>query len=206
MKKTSPRWILLVMVAMVAAAALLAAADSTFRPGPASSYATKQTNENVTVAAVAYDTEDLARSAFGKTNPNQYGVLPVLVVIQNDTGQALRMSNIEVDYIGPDDRRIEATPAGDLQYTLGGPKRPNPAGDVPLPIPIRIKHKNPLSSWEFEGRAFAAKMLPAKEAANGFFYFQVKPLPGAKFYLTGMVKAADGQGIFYYEIPLEIHH
>ena len=197
MKKTSWLWISLMMLA--------SAAEPTFHAGPASSYTAKQTNENVTVAAVAYDTEELAHSAFGKTNPNQYGVLPVLVVIQNDTGQALRMSNIEVNYIGPDDRRIDATPASDLPYTLGGPKRPSPGGDSPSPLPIKIKHKNPLSSWEFQGREFAAKMLPAKESANGFFYFQTKPLQGARFYLTGIVKAADGQGIFYFEIPLEIH-
>jgi hypothetical protein len=199
MTKTSLLWISLVMLAS-------AADPPAFRPAPASSYSAKQTNENVTVAAIAYDTEELAHSAFGKINPNQYGVLPVLVVIQNETGQALRMSNIEVEYIGPDNRHIVSTPAADLPYTIGGPKRPNAGGDVPLPIPIKIKHKNPLSDWEFVGREFAAKMLPAKESANGFFYFQVRPLPGAKFYLTGIVKAADGQGIFYYEIPLEIHH
>ena len=198
MTKTSLLWISLVMLA--------AAADPPFRPGPASSYPAKQTNENVTVAAVAYDTEELAHSAFGKTNPNQYGVLPVLVVIQNDSGQALRMSNMQAEYIGPDDRHIASTPAADLPYTIGGPKRPNPGGDTPLPIPIKIKHKNPLSDWEFTGREFAVKMLPVKESANGFFYFQVRPLPGSKLYLTGIVKAADGQGLFYYEIPLEIHH
>src|ERR1700685_107152 len=82
-----------------------------FSPGPASSYPAKQTNDHVTVAAVAYDTEELAHTAFGKLNPNQYGVLPVLVVIQNDSGQALRMSNIQAEYIGPDDRHIASTPA-----------------------------------------------------------------------------------------------
>ena len=71
MKKTSLLWIALVM--------LSPAADQSFHVGLASSYSAKQTNENVTVAAVAYDTEELAHSAFGKTNPNQYGVLPVPV-------------------------------------------------------------------------------------------------------------------------------
>jgi hypothetical protein len=198
MTKTNLLWIPLVMLAT--------ATDPPFRPGPASSYPDKQTNDNVTVAAVAYDTEELSHTAFGKTNPNQYGVLPVLVVIQNDSGQALRMSNLEAEYIGPDNRHIASTPAADLPYTLGGPKRPKTGGDVPLPIPIKIKHKNPLSEWGFTGREFAAKMPPIKESANGFFYFQARPLPGAKLYLTGIVKAADGQGIFYYEIPLEIHH
>src|ERR1700690_2811616 len=99
MTKTSLLWISLVMLAS-------AGDPPPFRPGLASSYSAKQTNENVTVAAVAYDTEELAHSAFGKTNPNQYGVLPVLVVIQNDSGQALRMSSIAAEYIGPDERHI----------------------------------------------------------------------------------------------------
>src|SRR5260370_34968128 len=70
--------------------------DSKFSPGPASSYPTRQTNDKVTVAAVPYDTEELAHPAFGKLNPNQYGVLPVLVIIQNDTEQALRLDHIQV--------------------------------------------------------------------------------------------------------------
>jgi hypothetical protein len=65
--------------------------DGKYSPGPASSYSTKQTNDQVTVAATAYDTEELAHTAFGKLNPNDYGVLPVLIIVQNDTDQALKM-------------------------------------------------------------------------------------------------------------------
>jgi hypothetical protein len=171
-----------------------------FSPGPASSYAAKQTNDHVTVAVVAYDTEELAHTAFGKLNPNQYGVLPVLVIIQNDTDQALKLEHLDVEYTGIDGRRVEATPAGEVQ-TLGGTDRP----DVPVarPIPIHRKHKNPLDVWEIDGRSFAAKLLPPHESANGFFYFQTTHRPGSKFYLTGIKVAATGQDLFYFEIPLE---
>ena len=171
-----------------------------FSPGPAASYMDKQTNDHVTVAAVAYDTEELAHTAFGKLNPNQYGVLPVLVIIQNDTDQALKLDHLDVEYTGIDGRRVEATPAGEVQ-TLGGTERPN----VPVarPIPIHRKHKNPLDVWEIDGRSFAAKLLPPHESANGFFYFQTAHRPGSKFYLTGIKVAATGQDIFYFEIPLE---
>src|ERR1700758_3507587 len=81
-----------------------------FSPGPASSYPAKQTNDHVTIAAVAYDTEELAHSAFGKLNPNQYGVLPILVIIQNDTDQALKLEHLDVEYTGVDGMRLEATP------------------------------------------------------------------------------------------------
>jgi hypothetical protein len=171
-----------------------------FSPGPASSYPAKQTNGHVTVAVIAYDTEELAHSAFGKLNPNQYGVLPLLVIIQNDTDQVLKLEHLEAQYTGVDGRHIDATPADEVQ-TLGGAERPN----VPTasPIPIHRKHKNPLDVWEIDGRSFSAKLLPAHDSVFGFFYFQTAHQPGAKFFLTGIKVAATGQDIFYFEIPLQ---
>lgn len=171
-----------------------------FSPGPASSYKSKQTNDHVTVAAVAYDTEEMARTAFGKLNPNQYGVLPILVIIQNDTDQALKLDHLDAEYTNAAGRNLEATPAEEVK-TLGGAERPS----VPVasPYPIHRKHKNPLDAWEIDGRAFSAKLLPAHESASGFFYFQIAHEPGSKFYLTGIQVAATGKDIFYFDIPLE---
>jgi len=189
---------------LIIMAATLAADNSKdaakFSPGPASSYPAKQTNGHVTVAATAYDTEELAHSAFGKLNPNQYGVLPILVIIQNDTDQVLNLDHLQAEYTGADGRQLDATPADEVQ-TLGGPDRP----DVPVarPIPLHKKHKNPLDVWEIDGRSFSAKLLPAHESAHGFFYFQTTHRPGSKFYLTGIKVASTGQDIFYFEIPLE---
>jgi hypothetical protein len=173
---------------------------SKFSPGPASSYPAKQTNDHVTVAVAAYDTEELAHTAFGKLNPNQYGVLPVLVIIQNDTDQALKLEHLDVEYTGIDGHRVEATPADEVQ-TLGGTDRP----DVPVarPIPIHRKRKNPLDVWEIDGLALAAKLLPPHESVHGFVYFQTTHRPGSKFYLTGIKVASTGQDLFYFEIPLE---
>lgn len=184
-------------------AATLAADNSKdaekFSPGPASSYPAKQTNDRVTLAAVPYDTEELARTAFGKLNPNQYGVLPVLVIIQNDTDQALKLDHLEVQYTGGEGRSLDATPADEVR-TLGGVERPNVP--VATPIPIHRKHKNPLDVWEIDGRSFAAKLLPPHESVNGFFYFQTAHRPGSKFYLTGIKVASTGQDVFYFDIPL----
>jgi hypothetical protein len=171
-----------------------------FSPGPASSYPAKQTNDHVTVAAIAYDTEELAHSAFGKLNPNQYGVLPILVIIQNDTDQVLKLDHLETEYTDVNGRHLEATPSDEVQ-TLGGAERPGVK--TPSPIPIHRKHKNPLDVWEIDGRSFAAKLLPPHESAHGFFYFQTAHRPGSRFYLTGIKVAATGQDVFYFDIPLE---
>ena len=186
-------------------AAALAPADTKkdvarFSPGPAASYPAKQTNDKVTVAVAAYDTEELAHTAFGKLDPNQYGVLPVLVIIQNDTDQALKLDQLQAEYTGVDGRHVEATPGSEIRQ-LGGAERPSvPTGS---PLPRLKKRKNPLDVWEIDGRAFAAKLLPAHESANGFFYFQATYRPGSKFYLTGIRIASTGQDIFYFEIPLD---
>ncbi|MDQ6759166.1 MAG: hypothetical protein M3Z32_04775 [Acidobacteriota bacterium] len=176
--------------------------EAKFEVGPAASYPSKQTSDNVTIAAVAYDTDDLAHTAFGKVNPYQSGVLPVLVIIQNDTQAAIRMDNVKVEYVSLDGSRIEATPPLDVKFVGPGPKRPQPNTGSPIP-PGLIKHKKPLAAWEIEGRAFAAKMLPPHESASGFFYFQTRHQAGAKLYLTGLREASSGKEILYFEIPLD---
>ncbi len=194
-----PYWIALVLLT---SAALLPGQKKSdkFAPGPAASYPAKQTNDRVTVAAAAYNTEELAHQAFGKLDPNQYGVLPVLVIIQNDTDEALKLDHVQVEYTGADGRHLEATPAADVQ-TLGGANRPSVR--PPTSIPLPRKNKTPLNVWEVEGHSFAAKMIPTHESASGFFYFQTSYQSGAKFYLTGLKQAASGKDILYFEFPLD---
>src|SRR5579872_1289819 len=172
-----------------------------FAPGQVSSYASKQTNDGVTIAVRTYDTEELAKSAFGDVNPYQYGILPVLVIVQNDTNETLRLERIQAAYEGLDDQRIDSTPASDVPYAVETPRRPgNP---VPSPIPIKKKHKNPLGGGEVETRAFAARMLPPHEVAYGFFYFQTHHRPGDSVYVAGIKFAGSGKDVFYFEIPLK---
>ena len=173
-----------------------------FSPGPASSYPAKQTNDHVTVAAVAYDTEELAHTAFGKLNPNQYGVLPVLVIIQNDTDQALKLEHLDVEYTEIDGQRVEATPAG--RSADAGWHRRGRTCRWPRPYPSIGSTKTRWMCGKSTARSFAAKLLPPHESANGFFYFQTTHRPGSKFYLSGVKVAATGQDVFYFEIPLEI--
>lgn len=174
--------------------------DKRFSPPPASSIPTKQVQAKVTVAAVPYLNEEEIKAAFGKANPPKYGILPVLVVIQNDSAEALRL-NLQAEYIDPDGKHIEAVPAHDVIYAGKAPKRPS-VNPVPLPIP-RSSGKGPLNAWEIEGRAFSAKMLPAGESVNGFFYFDARMQPNAKLYLTGISEAQSGKELFYFEIPLD---
>ena len=148
-----------------------------------------------------YSSGEKVKAASGKVDPYEYGVLPVLVVIQNDGKEAIRLDRLKVEYVGPGNHRVEATPTKEVRYARG-PQRPSvtpgPAGRVA----IKSK-KNPLDAWEIEGRAFAAQMLPAGQSASGFFYFQTELQPGATVYISGMREASTGKEIFYFETPLQ---
>jgi hypothetical protein len=182
------------------AAALAADKDVKFTARPAASYAAHQSNAQVTVGVEPFVTDEQARTAFGKNNPYKYGVLPVLVVIQNDSGNAIRADRLKIEYIGHRDR-VEATPAAEVRF-LNAPRRPQ-AMPGPTGIPKVLKRKNPLDTWEIEGRAFAAKMIPPGQSASGFFYFQAVHERGARIYLSGLSEAGTGKDLFYFEIPME---
>ena len=174
-----------------------------FRADPASSYSHHQTIDKVTIAVDPYVTGDKVHVAFGKLDPYEYGILPVLVVIQNDGDKAVRLDRVKAVYNGPHGDQVDATPANEVRY-LQGPRQPGvpsgPAGRLPIG---KGKGKNPLNAWEIEGRGFAAQMLPAGQAASGFFYFQTGLQRGATLYLSGLADAKSGQELFYFEIPLE---
>lgn len=185
------------------AAAVGADNNKRFEPGPATSYPARQTLEQLTIAADPFATEAKTRQAFGKLNPNRYGVLPILVVMQNEGPQALSLETMRLEYVTAEGQRIEATPASEVRYAAG-PRRPDLVPGPLPPLPGRSsRRKNPLDAWEIEGRAFVAKMLPPKESAGGFFYFQAPHRPGAKLVISGIRVAATGKELFFFEIPLD---
>jgi hypothetical protein len=191
-------------IALFAGFAVASGADKEphFAPGAPASYRTRQTNDKVTIAAVAYATEEQVRSAFGKLDPNRYGILPLLIVMQNDGSKTLRLESMRVEYVTADRKHVDATPAKDVPY-LSGARQPRIENG---PIPGKGTHvskvKNPLASEVIGVRAFSAPMLPPGEQASGFFYFQTGNRPGAKAYLTGIKEAGSEQELFYFEIPL----
>jgi len=185
---------------MSIAAAFAADKEAPFKAAPAASYAHHQKNADVTIGVDPYATGEKIKAAFGKLDPYQQGVLPVLVVVQNDGAETIRLDRLKVEYVGPSGTRVIATPPKDVRYARS-PDRPSlpPAGPLGK---LRTK-KNPLDAWEIEGRGFAAQMLPAGQSASGFFYFQTALETGATIYISGMSEAKSGKELFYFEIPLQ---
>ncbi len=173
-----------------------------FRPAAIETYASKQTNQGLTVAAVAYDDADEAKAAFGKVNPYEHGILPVLVLFKNESKKTLNLELARFQYLVPGSRKLDETPAEDIAR-LKGPARPryNPT-PIPTTIPGIKRNKNPLQNPVIIERAFSAKMLPPGESAYGFVYFQTGHTRTSRLYITGITEAQTSQELFYVEVPL----
>ncbi len=181
-------------------AALAADKQQAFHAPAVAAMAHRQTIDQVTIGAETYVAGDKVRAAFGRLMPYDYGVLPVLVVIQNDSRESIRLDRMNAEYVGPHGSRVTATPSGDVRYA-NAPRRPDLGAAPPMPIPI--KRKNPLDAWEIEGRALAAQMVAPGLSASGFLYFQTQVQNGATIYLSGLTEARTGKELFYFEIPIE---
>lgn len=173
--------------------------DKSFQAGPASGYA-HQSSEQVTIGAKPYDNEELTVEAFGKkADLLKYGVLPVLVVIENKRDKSLDLRDLEVSLVGADGRHVTAVSPDEIPF-LGTQGKSHSVNKMPVPVPLP-KKKNPLNSPEIVVRAFAAKMLPPGDSASGFFYFEARPENGDSIYVNGLRDARSQKEIFYFEFP-----
>ncbi len=179
---------------------VLASDNKPFQAGPPSTYAHQQ-SENVTVGAKPFTSEELVSSAFGKKiDFSKYGVVPILVVIENKREKALDLRDLEASLVAADGRHAKAVAPEELPFLATAGKHPSQTGvRVPVPLP---KKKNPLNNPEIVSRAFSAKMLAPGDSASGFLYFEAQPEAGDRLYLNGMRDARSGEGLLYFEFPL----
>ena len=177
-------------------------AQGVFKPKAAKEYPSHQDVGKLKIAAVKFESDEETRPAFGKVNPNEYGVLPVFLILENNSDQTLLLDRMKVafQYSGGE---IAPTPPGDLPYLIA-PKRPHTGPKVPLPIPIPLpKKKNPMGGIELQTRAWSAKSLLKGESATGFFYFQARYRKNAKIYITGIREGLTNKELFYVDVAMD---
>lgn len=177
----------------------MAVAQTPYKPGPASSYPSNMSIGKLRIAAVKFESDAETKLVFGKVNPNEYGILPVMVIFENTSDQTLLLDKMRLTYQFRG-AEVLPTPPGELQYALGV-KRP---GGIKYPTPIPLpKKKNPMAAIELQTRAFAAKTLLKGESATGFFYFETRHQRNAVIYITGIREGVTNKELFYADVPLD---
>ncbi len=193
------------IIAMLVASVLASAQEKGgFEPRPISSYTARQTSDKVTIAVEAFEDSEKLKQAFGKSDPSKYGILPVLVVLANDSARALQLDRMRVQFIAADQQAADPVPAEDVPRT--GRVKPGIINPRPSPIPgVGRGSRRSKDEGEIAAREFAAPMIAPGERAHGFFYFRVAKgsVAGSKLYISGIRDARTAQELLYFEIPLD---
>ncbi|MEZ5365350.1 MAG: hypothetical protein R2748_24240 [Bryobacterales bacterium] len=136
------------------------AAETSFQAQTADRYPSKQSQAGVTVAVRAYhEPAEREKSAFEKTDPWKYGVLPVLVVITNQGDAPIALQNLEARFVQGRGEGVDPTSGDDLQYfnPKGAQPRQKPSYIPGIPGLNRPKvKKGPLAKQEIVDRQFKA--------------------------------------------------
>jgi hypothetical protein len=196
------------VLALVLAVPLLCWAAKEFsmpKTQPAFSYAAHDhhAKENVTVGLDPYD--DPARVKIFSINYRDNDLLPVLMVITNDSDEPIQLSDMTAQLVTADRTKLSPATEDDILRRITHPR----ASGARLPIPFPTKRvKGGMNSKELDeiqSAQFKAKAVEPRSSQAGFLFFDVADLPnplvGAHFYLTG-VRDSSGHDLMYFEIEL----
>jgi hypothetical protein len=195
-------------LALVLAVPLLCWAAKEFsmpKTQPAFSYAAHDhhAKENVTVGLDPYD--DAAKAKIFAINYYDNDLLPILVVITNDSDQPIELSDMKAELVTADRAKLRPASEDDILRRITHPR----ASGTRVPIPFPTKRvKGGMNSKELEeiqSATFKAKAVEPRSSQVGFLFFDVSdlkdPLAGAHFYLTG-VRDSSGHDLMYFDVEL----
>lgn len=168
--------------------------------------------EKVGIAADPYDTREKQRALFVGDYLN-HSLLPVFIVVTNNSDQPISLTNIKLDLLTRD--RAKASPCNDddLYRRFSNAKKyqdkSTGSRKIPYPIPLPKGDQGVVKKElrnEFEASRFFAKAVEPHGTQAGFVFFDIgsleNPALGATLTITG-VKDNNGNSLMFFEIPLD---
>jgi hypothetical protein len=204
------RRVSLLIVALVAFSSVLLWAAKEFVPpkaADANTYPSKDAhlNEKVTVAVDVYNAAP--KDDIFITHYCQEGILPILLIITNDSDQPISLKNMGAQLVTARRAKLEALDVEDVFRRVAhiqGSSNPRQVG--PITLPGGNKNKKAQQQLDEITRAhFAAEVVEPHATRSGFLFFDIEnvqqPVAGGHLYLT---EVRDGRGneLMYFEIPL----
>ncbi|MGD0631443.1 MAG: hypothetical protein ABR987_19105 [Terracidiphilus sp.] len=176
---------------------------------PATSFAAVEVHdkEKVAVAAEPYDTKE--KESLFKVDYLSHGVMPIRLIVTNNGDRPISLRDARILFLTAAGDKIPAAEPEDVERLMTRKEREG--GKIPMPGPIpAIKLKPKASNKEIEEDfntfEYQALVVEPHTTRAGFLFYDVSeldhPLKGAKLHLHKL-RDADGQELFYFEIPFD---
>jgi hypothetical protein len=176
---------------------------------PATAFAAVETHvdEKVSIAAEPFDTRE--KEAIFRVDYLGHGVMPIRLIVTNNGSRAISLSEARIIFLTAAGDRIQAAEPEDVERLMTRKEREG--GKIPLPggiPPIKLKPKagNKEIEQDFNTFEFSSLVVEPHSTRAGFLFYDVSgidhPLRGARLHLRKL-RDADGNELFYFEIPFD---
>lgn len=176
----------------------------------AKTYPAHDTNaqEKVTVAADPYDRAVKTQGVF-HIKYKEEDLLPVLLIITNDAGQPIALTDMQVELVTA--KRVKIHPATEdeiYRRIAHQPMKGDQPSTNPLPFPRKKVNRSIKKdeAEEVQDSRFVAKAVEPHATQAGFLFFDVEdidnPLAGAHLYISGL-RNSRGQELIFFDILLD---
>jgi hypothetical protein len=176
---------------------------------PATSFAAVEVHdkEKVAIAAEPYDTKE--KESIFRVDYLGHGVMPVRLIVTNNGDRPISLRDARILFQTRSGDRIQAAAPEDIQRLMTRKEREGGRIPMPGPIPpIKLKPKasNKDIEEDFNQFEYGALVVEAHTTRAGFLFYDVSqlddPLRGSKLHLHKVMNA-DGQELFFFEIPFD---
>jgi len=201
-------WALPLLVVWLAVPAL--ASDHSAPPvQPATTFAAVEVHddEKVAIAIEPYDTKE--KESIFRVDYLSHGVMPVRLIVTNNGDRPISLSDARILFLTAAGDKIQAAEPEDVERLMSQKERQGSKIPMPGPIPaIKLKPKASDKDVEedFNTLEYQALVVEPHSTRAGFLFYDVSqldhPLKGAKMHLVKL-RDADGNELFYFEIPFD---
>lgn len=176
---------------------------------PATSFAAVEVHdkEQVAIAAEPYDTKE--KESIFRIDYLGHGIIPVRLIVTNQGDHPISLRDARILFETVSGDRIQAAEPEDVERLMTRKERQG--SKIPMPGPIPAIHTHPKASnkdieADFDTFEYQALVVEPHTTRAGFLFYDVSdlrhPLLGAKLYLKDL-RDADGNELFYFEIPFD---
>lgn len=166
----------------------------------------------VKISADAYSSEARAKEKFGKNNPVNVGILPVEVIIQNETDQPIRvdLTTIQLEVgIGENGRQdlspLQVEDVAQLIVHPGGAVNPS-VRRFPVGIPVSNDKKVQKMADTLRGLQLNGDIIAPQGTVHGFLFFNMNRdmalVGNSSLYVPDVVIIPQNKPLIFFEVPL----
>ncbi len=176
---------------------------------PATAFAAVETHadERLSIAAEPYDTRE--KAAIFRVDYLSHGVMPIRLIVTNNGDRPISLRDARILFYTAQGEKIQAAEPEDVERLMTRRERESTKIPMPTPLPpIKLKPKasNQEIEQDFDAFEYSALVVEPHSTRAGFLFYDVSgldhPLQGASLHLRKL-RDADGNELFYFEIPFD---